>query len=415
MNAMRKTWWGAALAAVLALALAGAADAGSRDQEKGKAKAKAEAEEHGLMFAGGSNWLGVRISDVTPETVRAQKLPGEYGVVVEDVEEDSPAAKAGVQKEDVILSFADERVRGVAHLQRLLRETPAGRQVAVQVSRGGKTQTLAVTPEARRARMWMPEFSMPQIEITPMPEIAPEFNFQLFSPGGYRLGVSAEELTGQLAEYFGVKGGQGVLVKEVVEGSPAAKAGLKAGDVIVRVDQVEINNVNDLRRALREEREKNEVTLTFVRERREQSVKVELEAPQRPGRRRIALAPHPPMAPRAPMAPRGPMAVQPPQPPAPKWDEEMEMDENSLDPQELEELRDQQQELQDRYQEELERYQEEMQGEQEKLQEKFQSDEFRQHMEELKKEMREHEQELRLHQEELKRQLEKARKEGSWV
>ncbi len=232
------------------------------------------------VMMGGPSWLGVTLSDVSADKVRELKLAGEWGALIENVSEESPAAKAGLQKGDVILSFGGERVRSVTQMTRLVRETPAGRKVALEIVRAGQTRTVEVTPETRRAR-----WATPDIHISPMPEMAPHasampnFNIEVFPGRRARLGISADELSGQLAEYFGVK--QGVLVREVTEGSAAAKAGLKAGDVITRINDEAVLDVEDLRRALSQT--EKEATVTFVRDRREQSVKVELE--QQPARR----------------------------------------------------------------------------------------------------------------------------------
>lgn len=126
----------------------------------------------------------------------------------------------------------------------------------------------------------------------PVPGVpSPDFNF-VWMQRGARLGISADELTTQLAQYFGVKEGKGILVREVVVGSAAEKAGLKAGDVIVAVDGKEVSKVRELRRALDEnadQKEKRKLTLTIVRDKREQTVSVELDPAQRLGPRQMAL------------------------------------------------------------------------------------------------------------------------------
>jgi membrane-associated protease RseP (regulator of RpoE activity) len=178
----------------------------------------------------------------------------------------------------------------------------------------------------------------------------PEFNFAWVDQGS-RLGISADELTPQLAEYFGVKQGKGILVREVVVGSAAEKAGLKAGDVIVAVDGKEVPSVSKLRRALASEKEQKEnrkVALTIVRDKREQTLSVEIAAPERPGPRRMALA--------------GPGL-------APEHLEDMAADNLILIP-EVEEFQMDQRELQ----KEQEKIQEEMQRLQEELPKKIEKD-----------------------------------------
>ncbi|HEV2492285.1 MAG TPA: PDZ domain-containing protein [Terriglobia bacterium] len=238
-----------------------------------------------LTMGGERAWMGVRLSDVTSEKAHELKLPGEYGAIVEKVEPDSPAAKTGLEKGDVILEFNGERVWSVAELSRRIRETPPGRTVSLRVSRDGHARTVSVKLESHGNEFFS---YMPGPSVVQIPEVRmPPFNFHFGGPiglmGGPRLGIEGDDLTSQLANYFGVKGGKGVLVREVNSGSAAEKAGLKAGDCIVAVDGKEVASVEDLRDALRgepgsESGEKREPTLTIVRDRHEQSVKIEIEA-----------------------------------------------------------------------------------------------------------------------------------------
>jgi S1-C subfamily serine protease len=262
------------LASVVVLSLVAG---GMLQAEKGANPAAANV----LMSSGGDGqaWLGVQLEDVTTDRARELKLPGEYGAVVTEVKEDSPAARAGLKENDVVLEFAGERVRSVAELKRLIRETPPGRSVPVKLSHDGQIRTVNVALEARQ---W--GFPGPQIYMPEIPRIRlPDFHIGFGTPS---LGVSADELTPQLAQYFGVKQGKGVLVREVDSGTPAEKAGLKAGDCIVRVGSKEIGSVGDLQRALAAQpREsasgKRRVELTIVRDHYEITVKADLERHQR--------------------------------------------------------------------------------------------------------------------------------------
>jgi len=296
MNVKRaKSGW----LAVGVLLLGGAVGLAIAGEEPSKKENRIKIVSGDRLFVDGRSWLGVHVSDVNAESARELKLASEYGVVVDEVEEESPAAKAGFQAKDVILSFADERVRSSEQLRRLVRETPAGRSVAVQISRDGQARTLQVTPEAHQAHMAMPGMRMmrppmamappapPTPHTAPVPPGAfwvesPDLNFQMFTRGPM-LGISGDELTPQLAEYFGVKAGKGVLVREVMAATAADKAGLKAGDVIVKVDGEAVTSLGELRRALRKKREGKQVSLTIVRNRAEQNVSVELEQPQSRG------------------------------------------------------------------------------------------------------------------------------------
>jgi membrane-associated protease RseP (regulator of RpoE activity) len=164
--------------------------------------------------------------------------------------------------------------------------------VSLQVSRAGQTRTLTAKLEAGGDRTFQlpvmpPMPDMPKIEVPEFDRYLREF---VWHARGARLGISPDELTPQLAEFFGVKQGKGVLVREVVVGSAAAKAGLKAGDVIVAVDGKEVTSVSKLRRALagnKEEKEARKATLTIVRDKREQTVAVELEPPEPVSPRRV--------------------------------------------------------------------------------------------------------------------------------
>lgn len=218
----------------------------------------------------GEAWLGVELADVTEQKAQELKLPGVYGAVVARVEPNSPAAKAGVEANDVILEFAGTRVWSVAQLRQWVRETPPGRTVTLRVSRAGKKLDLKVTLGPLAGHDFLPglTFSMPNIHV---PEV---FNFS-FSPTRARLGIRGESLTSQLAEYFGVKQGKGVLVTEVEKGTPAEKAGLKAGDCIVRVNSTEVASIFDLMHALGSAG-KQPVTLAIIRNGHEESVSVQL-------------------------------------------------------------------------------------------------------------------------------------------
>ncbi|HXJ94853.1 MAG TPA: PDZ domain-containing protein [Terriglobia bacterium] len=236
------------------------------------------------VSGGNASWLGVQTKDLTSDQVRDLKLGDEYGALVEKVEPDSPAAKAGLQKGDVIVQFAGERVRSVAELTRLVRETPVGRSVEIQIRRNGAKQTLNATITARKSGFepLLGEGRSGHIEVWPKVNV-PDLNLNFGFFGGPRLGVSVEELTPQLASYFGVKDGKGVLVTEVSAGSAAEKAGLKAGDCIIRVDSTAIESADDVHRALSSKsNESHDVTVTIVRDRKEQTLQAHLEAPERP-------------------------------------------------------------------------------------------------------------------------------------
>lgn len=237
-----------------------------------------------------SGWLGVTIAEVTAEKARELRLPAERGVLVTDVEENSPAAKAGLRANDVIIEYNGQRVEGTVQFRRMIRETPAGRTVQLTLWRDGRSQTVSVElgswQERFRQRFRVVE---PDLELRIPPRIEV---FREFFPGTPVLGIVGEDLSGQLAEYFGVPDGEGVLVREVRSGSPAEKAGLKAGDVILRVDNERVRTLAELREKLRSPREGKNVRLDVLRRGQSLSFNVEIELPPsrgrtRPGRRVI--------------------------------------------------------------------------------------------------------------------------------
>ncbi len=247
---------------------------------------------------GGGSYLGVYLEDVTSERAQSLKLKEERGAIVMKVVEGSPAEKAGLRENDVITSFNNRPVESVRELQRLLGETPEGRSVPIEVFRDGSRQKLTATLSQRTLRGLAPldtervyrdtERAQRQMreQLERMQrERADLGTFDMTAPRGLgafrggRLGVSIETMGDQLAEYFGVKDGKGVLVTEVRENTPAAKAGLKAGDVITAVDGQKTDDINALLRAINQKQE-GQMTLTIVRNRAEQTVTVTIEKRQ---------------------------------------------------------------------------------------------------------------------------------------
>lgn len=236
-----------------------------------------------IVLNDGTAYLGVTLGDVTPEKAQELKLPAVAGAIVNDVQADSAAAKAGLEPGDAIVEFDGIRVRSGAELHRLIRETPSGRTVPIKVIRGGKIRLLSAQLKAApNFKYNMPEIHIPPLNSTMPRMYVPPMNFDGIppSPEGHRatLGISADNLTPQLAQYFGVKQGKGVLVSEVTKGGPADKAGLKAGDAIVQVNGKSISGVDELRVAVNDDftGDTRKVSLTIVRDHREQTVNADL-------------------------------------------------------------------------------------------------------------------------------------------
>jgi membrane-associated protease RseP (regulator of RpoE activity) len=277
-----KTWHRILIMTAGALLLAFAAFA--RDPETPKpAPQPPPPPEHDMMiFRAGGSRLGVEIEDIDAGRARALKLREETGVEIRSVAPEGPGAKAGLKDGDVILEYQGTRVESARQLVRMVRETPPGRTVTLKVWRDGGERAVKATVEERdrekvvrdfrRHRIVVPPIEVPDIDIPLIPELG-------HMPTSLRLGASVETLTDQLAEYFGVKDGAGVLVRSVRKGSPGETAGLRAGDVIVRVDDRQVGDSADLRAALRGRRGED-VTLTVVRDRREQKLSVRMPKPE---------------------------------------------------------------------------------------------------------------------------------------
>ena len=229
------------------------------------AQDRAEPRRDLQVFGFGGSQLGISVSDTT------------NGVRVDTVREGTPADKAGIREGDLIVEFDGERVRSAMQLTRLVRETAEGRQVPLAVMRDGKRQTLQATPEARgladgdmldgleRGLRDLPQFRV-------LPPIYRYDNrprrFEFEHRG--RLGVTVQSLTPELEEYFGAKNG-GALVSSVSQNSAAAKAGVKAGDVITSINGRQISDSDDLTRELRNL--SGEVTIVVLRDKKELTLK----------------------------------------------------------------------------------------------------------------------------------------------
>jgi C-terminal processing protease CtpA/Prc len=310
---------GIPLGASLALVVVVLAAPAARAQQKTTVQVTDDGrkvEKHVVVrHAGGGSFLGVSLEETKGDA---------RGAVVRSVEADSPAAKAGVKDGDAIVRFDGEGVRSAAQLARLVSETPSGRSVAIEVTRGGQPQKLTATlaeghrkmsllssgggdvfdlevpeppePPEPPALPRMAPHAMPPVPPTPPhAPMAPrawswsgdegDMVFH-FSPGApRRLGIQFIEMGEQLAAHFKLSQKSGVLVTSVDEGSPAAKAGISAGDVVLKVDGKAIEDGSDLRDAVRAVEGGKEVTVTVQRDGRPMDVKATLASPEAPRRR----------------------------------------------------------------------------------------------------------------------------------
>ena len=276
---MKKTRFlaiGLALIGTTALAVS-AAVAQAPDRSRGQVE---RTRPRVMMLDGRGPQLGVTVEDSTE------------GVRIAEVDEESPAAAAGLLPGDVITEVDGERIRSARQFSRMIQETAEGRSVALMITRGGKGQTINVTPEAGRAafgydgdlaaRVWRdvePRLRELEPRLREFRYNMPNFDFDfgglpfMTSPRA-RLGLQLSPLSSQLSEYFGAADG-GVLVSSVAAGSAAQKAGLKAGDVITSIDGERVRSSSDLVDELRDK--KGEVTIGYLRDKKESTTKATLE------------------------------------------------------------------------------------------------------------------------------------------
>jgi serine protease Do len=233
-----------------------------------------------LALEGPGSSIGVTVRDQTGDA---------SGVVIDSVREGTPATRAGLQKGDVVVEFDGERTRSAQQFTRLVRETAPGRSVKMTVVRDGSRRTLDITPETRDS-VTLQQF--PQITGDGFRGLPRDFDFRFDPQGAWgeglfgtprRMGVSIVPLSDQLAAYFGVK--EGVLVSEVSSGTPAATAGILAGDVITAVNGRSVMSSADLVREVRDAEPGSTIDVRLTRNHKEMTVKVTL-----PQRRRAPAA-----------------------------------------------------------------------------------------------------------------------------
>lgn len=308
---------------VFAIGLSTAASATSAQTPEPKRDAERAARVMSWQIDGPGGYMGVQTIDVNAENFAAFGLSAVRGVSVDKVVEGSPAEKAGIRAGDVILRFNGEDVTSARKLTRLVGEVAPDHQVNLTIFRNGSEREITLTMGKRPMPVFgngafaigtpgapgnfefrFPDFpnlpgELPNVQGIPLPKGDGGDVLVFRGMGSRQIGVGVVGLTRQLSEYFNVKGG--VLVNNVRPDSPAFKAGLKAGDIIVEVDRKEISNDIELIRAISEKKD-GDVEVTYVRGGNRQTVKITPEevkggfdrmwtvpeAPNSPDRMRLA-------------------------------------------------------------------------------------------------------------------------------
>lgn len=267
-----------------------AAETGPEIGQPMYAAALGEAHQHGAQ-----GYIGIEMRDVSEDQLAFLKLKDARGVEITNIDHDGPACKAGMKMHDVIVQMNGQAIDNEDQLHRLLRDMPVGRAVSFVVSRDGQTQTLTMTTADRRTvglQAWEQHYSVPApgpsgvvrgnsfldsskaTNATAQKEHKDLLGTETIILSSSFTGAKLELMGPQLAEFFGATDGGGLLVRSVDGNSPAEEAGMKAGDVVVRINSISVTNGTDWTKTVHDNkgrpvpvvvlRDKQEKTLTLT-------------------------------------------------------------------------------------------------------------------------------------------------------
>lgn len=231
----------------LALVLAGSTSCAQRDQD---VVVRIDSPRTG--------WLGVSIEDMTERLAQRMNVKTKEGALVNSVEDESPAKKAGIREDDIIIEFNGTTVKGAQDLRSAVGRSEPGSTASLVVMRRGDRKTLKAEIARPPRAPYADALRSYSIRVPRVPRLAFTFGSSLY-------GLSLMDLNRQLAGYFAVPGSRGVLVTEVEEQSAAAKAGFQAGDVIVRAGNDDVDDADDLRWAVDGARAGDTLALSVIR------------------------------------------------------------------------------------------------------------------------------------------------------
>ena len=189
-------------------------------------------------------WLGLMIQDITPELAKSFGIKSDKGVLISDIVKGSPAAKAGLMRGDVILRFDGKEIENAHRLSQLAAATPPGTLTKIDLLRNGKEENFS-------------------LKVGTMPEEAQKIT----SPEEKSdWGMMVQELTPQLAQQLGLDPEtSGVVISNIAEGSPAAEAGLRPGDLITEVNRAAVKNLSEYQQALQKVKKGDHLLLLIKR------------------------------------------------------------------------------------------------------------------------------------------------------
>jgi S1-C subfamily serine protease len=237
-------------------------------------------------------YLGIETRDVSEDQLGVLKLKDARGAEITNLDHDGPACKAGMRMRDVILQMNGQVVENEDQLRRMLKDMPVGRSVSFVVSRDGQTQMLTMQMADRKTvglQAWEQHYTVP----APGPSGVVRGNTFFDSKTANTVPVTKEhrdllgtetiilsssftgaklEVMGpQLAEFFGAAGGAGLLVRSVDTNSPADDAGMKAGDVVVKINSISVANGTDWTKTVHDNKGKP-VPVVVLRDKHEQTL-----------------------------------------------------------------------------------------------------------------------------------------------
>lgn len=248
--------------------------------------------QHGSVGRVVPGYLGIDVRDISDDEAPALKLKDSRGAEIIRVDHDGPAGKMGLREHDVIIQLNGMIIDGEGQIRRLLREISAGKPVAMVVSRDGrqlKMSALMANRSEVERQAWEQHLAVatPQAPATGLPSedpgsqggqnvsvgSAPKSTYSKGFLGTILLtpaytGVTLERIGPQLSQFFGVPRGTGLLVKGVDANSPAAVAGVRAGDVVVRADSKTVASLTDWTKIVRDAKGRP-VTVVVLRDHKE--------------------------------------------------------------------------------------------------------------------------------------------------
>jgi serine protease Do len=236
-----------------------------------------------------SGYLGVSVRDITQDEVVALKLKDTHGAEIILVDHDAPAGKAGLREHDVVLMMNGQSIEGQDQLRRMLHDTPPGKAIVLLVSHDGQLRTVStqmavsqeeVEREAFEQRLSVSEPADPPADIpgpgsfappaSPAPVHGSSFIGGMLMSSSYT-GAVLEKVSTQLAQFFGVPNGGGLLVRSVQGNSPAALAGMQAGDVVIQANAKPVATTSDWAKAVKTSRGKP-LAIVVVRDKKQQTL-----------------------------------------------------------------------------------------------------------------------------------------------